>query len=214
MAQKDFQQIRNILMKLGNMEVSAEQHRIGLAQFGQTTKVEFLLNAHQTKEQTVNALRRFRVRPNGPRNLGSALDFARTQFFNKSAGGRANQGYRQFLVVLTGGLSNDPVIGASRLVRAEGVSIVAVSTDPNSVTELNSFRPYVYMSQDTNIVFTLRKLFEKEDEIVMSAGEGLKNNLTTKPIFLSDLMVTHWYSPILILIPSNLCKMYVFIIWW
>ncbi|XP_062321211.1 collagen alpha-6(VI) chain isoform X1 [Osmerus eperlanus] len=169
MAQKDFQQVRNLLMKLGNMEVSAEQHRIGLAQFGQTTKVEFLLNAHQTKEQTVNALRRFRVRPNGPRNLGSALDFARTQFFNKAAGGRANQGYRQFLVVLTGGLSNDPVIGASRLVRAEGVSVVAVATDPKSVTELKSLAQHVYMSQDTNIVPTLRNLLETEEEIVMSA---------------------------------------------
>ncbi|KAG7274222.1 hypothetical protein CRUP_007659 [Coryphaenoides rupestris] len=53
----DFQLMRTMLVRLVNqINVGASGHRIGLAQYGQDTKVEFLLNQHMTKDERVLVL--------------------------------------------------------------------------------------------------------------------------------------------------------------
>ncbi len=53
----DFQQVRTLLLRLTNqLNIGASAHRLGLAQYGQDVKVEFLLNAFQTKDETQNAI--------------------------------------------------------------------------------------------------------------------------------------------------------------
>ena len=67
MMQADFQLVRTLLMRLVNqLNPSTKTMRLGLAQFAQDTKVEFLLNTHNTKEEYLAALRKFRLplRPN------------------------------------------------------------------------------------------------------------------------------------------------------
>ncbi|XP_045075210.1 collagen alpha-4(VI) chain-like [Coregonus clupeaformis] len=67
MMQTDFQQVRTLLMRLVNqLNPSSKTTRLGLAQFAQDTKVEFLLNTHNTKEEYVAAFKKFRLplRPN------------------------------------------------------------------------------------------------------------------------------------------------------
>ncbi|KAK6326962.1 hypothetical protein J4Q44_G00026070 [Coregonus suidteri] len=113
MMQADFQQVRTLLMRLVNqLNPSSKTTRLGLAQFAQDTKVEFLLNTHNTKEEYMAAFKKFRLplRPNRSRYLGDALEYARTHFFTTASGGRNEQGYRQFLVTVTGGDSKDNVM--------------------------------------------------------------------------------------------------------
>uniref|UniRef100_A0A667YNI8 Collagen type VI alpha 6 chain n=1 Tax=Myripristis murdjan TaxID=586833 RepID=A0A667YNI8_9TELE len=130
LSQQDFQQTRTLLARLVNqLDVGVSAHRIGLAQFGQEPKAEFLLNAYKTKEEISAAVRRFQLRqlqPNEPRNLGRALEYASTQLFTSDAGGREDQGFRQFLVVVSGGDSTDAVFKESRLVKSEGVIVVGI----------------------------------------------------------------------------------------
>ncbi|KAK2845177.1 hypothetical protein Q5P01_011836 [Channa striata] len=166
----DFQQIRTVLARLVNqLNMSESGHRLGLAQYGENTKVEFLLNAFQTKEETLNGVKRFRLRklqPNEPRNLGSALEYASANFFTSEAGSRADQGFKQYLVVLSGKDSDDPVYKASRQVKAEGVTVVGLSYGA-SMTEMRVVATPPYIFQSTiNVVPFLRSIFEKEEENV------------------------------------------------
>uniref|UniRef100_A0A3Q3IQW3 VWFA domain-containing protein n=1 Tax=Monopterus albus TaxID=43700 RepID=A0A3Q3IQW3_MONAL len=151
----DFGQVRKVLEGLVNqLNIETSAYRLGLAQYGQDIKVEFLLNAYKTKEEVQNAVKSFHQRqlqPNEPRNLGNALEYASANFFTSEAGSRADQGYQQYLVVLSGKDSDDPVYKSSRLIKSEGITVVGVSLGASlKEMRLVATPPYVYPSV-TNI---------------------------------------------------------------
>lgn len=171
----DFQQIRSILTRLTNqLNIGASAYRLGLAQYGPDIKVEFLLNAFQTKEETQNAVRRFRQRrlqPNEPRNLGRALQYASTNFFTSEAGSRADLGYRQYLVVVGGKNSDDPVDRESRLIKSSGVTVVGMSLDA-MMTDMRVIATASYYYQTiSNAVPLLKGIFETEEEVTILTGD-------------------------------------------
>ncbi|XP_073340800.1 collagen alpha-6(VI) chain-like [Pagrus major] len=135
-AQGPFTVFRNDLIKLiTQLSIGSSTNRVGLAQYGQDTRVDFSLNTHQTKQETLGAVKRFRLRPqsNRPRNLGAALEFARTNFFTSQGGGRASQGFHQLLVVVSGKDSDDGVNEPARLIRSEGINVAAMSAGASMV---------------------------------------------------------------------------------
>ena len=175
----EFQNVKINLIKLvSQLNVGASAHRIGLAQYATNTSVAFYLNGFQTKKQTVDAVRLFRKRPmkpKEPRNLGKALQYANTNLFTKERGSRADQGYRQYLVVLSGKDSDDSVYKESRQIKAEGVTVVGMSLGA-SMSEMGviSTASYAYDSI-SNLVPGLKALFERQDqEANVTGGEWLK----------------------------------------
>lgn len=164
----EFQQIKLILTRLVNqINFGASAYRLGLAQYGQDVKVEFLLNAHQTKEEIQNALKRFRQRrltANEPRNLGSALRYARSNFFTSEAGSRADLGYQQYLVVLSGKDSDDAVDREAHITKSSGITVVGMGVGA-SMKEIRrvATAPYAYQSIN-NTVPTLKAVFETHGE--------------------------------------------------
>ncbi|KAM4600729.1 collagen alpha-6(VI) chain-like isoform 2-T2 [Polymixia lowei] len=171
MTATDFNQARNLLLKLVNqLNVGASAHRFGLVQFGQDIKVEFLLNAHRTKEETLVGVRRFRqrrVQPNEPRNLGNALEYAATRLFTSEAGSREDQGFHQFLVVVSGGDSTDDVFRTSRLVKDEGVTVVGIGLGSATVNEMKVVATSPYIYQTASIAPALKTVFETEEELTI-----------------------------------------------
>ncbi|KAI9532422.1 hypothetical protein NQZ68_031945 [Dissostichus eleginoides] len=171
----EFQQIRSILTRLANqLNIGASAYRLGWAQYGREVKEEYLLNARQTRIKTLNGLKRLRQRklqPNEPRNLGKALMYASTNLFTSDAGSRAEQGYRQFLVVISGKDSDDPVYRESRLIKSSGITVVGLSLGA-SMQEMRivATPPYIYQSF-TNIVPIMRAAFERlEAETALTGG--------------------------------------------
>ncbi|XP_068425550.1 collagen alpha-6(VI) chain-like [Clinocottus analis] len=174
MSSQNFLQVRNLLTRLVNqLNIGASAYRLGLAQYGPDVKVEFLLNALQTKEDTQAAVKRFRLRklqPNEPRKLGSALEFASTNFFTSGAGSRADQGYRQFLVVISGKDSDDPVYRESRLIKSSGVTVVSMSLGA-SMMEMNLVATTPYAYQSIPSVPALKAIFEREELETILTGD-------------------------------------------
>ncbi|KAF7644376.1 hypothetical protein LDENG_00223020 [Lucifuga dentata] len=170
----EFQQVRNLLVRLVNqLNVGSSAYRFGLAQYGQDVKVESLLKDFQTKEETQVGVRHFRQRklqPNEPRNLGGALEYASSHFFTKEAGSRADQGFREFLVVVSGKDSDDPVFKASRLIKSQGI-IVMVVTLGASMDEMRLIATAPYIYQSANIVPELKAVFETEKEEATIIGD-------------------------------------------
>ncbi|KAG7469864.1 hypothetical protein MATL_G00133270 [Megalops atlanticus] len=154
-AQSEISQVKNILIRLVNqLNVGINAYRIGLAQFSTDTKVEFLLNRYQTKEEVLTHLRtQLRLRPGRDRQLGRALEHARMNFFTTAAGSRIDEGFQQFLVVITAGQSQDSVIRASHLTRAEGVTVIAIGLPRANRQELQQVAtvPYVYQTSTQGI---------------------------------------------------------------
>ncbi|KAF6726853.1 Collagen alpha-6(VI) chain [Oryzias melastigma] len=104
----EFIQLRERLSEMiSRTDVGLSSCRLGLAQFGQDIEVEFLLNKHETKSETLEAVQKFSLQspPNQRRNLSRALEYAKTHFFGAEAGGRAHLGVPQLLVIV---LENEP----------------------------------------------------------------------------------------------------------
>lgn len=161
MPQGPFAIFRSELNKLvKQMNVGPSAFRIGLAQYVDETKVEFFLNASYTKQDTVTAVQRFRLRPqpNRRHNLANALEYARTQFFTQEAGGRAHHGSRQILVVVAGGDSVGPVYRESHLIKSDQIDIVGMSAGApmNFIDNLASRLDYAF---DHTRVTALKEIF-------------------------------------------------------
>ncbi|XP_034553245.1 collagen alpha-6(VI) chain [Notolabrus celidotus] len=169
----EFNQFRSELPQLiKKLDVGASANRIGLAQYGRDFNVEFLLNAFETKKDTLAAVQKLRLRrrPNQPRNLGSALQSANSKFFNREAGGRAHQGYQQFLVVVTGKESADPVSRTARMIQAEGITIIGMAAGASS-DAIQSFASPGY-SFSSPKVSLLDAVFQSEREDTTAECRG------------------------------------------
>ncbi|XP_045899718.1 collagen alpha-6(VI) chain-like isoform X5 [Micropterus dolomieu] len=157
-AQGPFTQFRSDLIKLINqLNPGASTNRIGLAQYGEDIKIDFGLSTYKTKQEIVTGVRRFRLRsqPNQPRNLGNALTSAKT-FFTREAGGRAHQGFQQFLVVVSGKDSDDPVSKAADVIESEGIIIAGV---------------------DAGATMDVIEGFESISHVLSSSGDLLKEDI-------------------------------------
>ncbi|KAL0985324.1 hypothetical protein UPYG_G00155490 [Umbra pygmaea] len=166
----EFQMFRSLLMRLASqLNIGRETHRLGLAQYALETNVEFLLNAHNVKADYMTALKKFRQRLGGPRYLGAALKNARKQFFSPTSGGRAEQGYRQFLVTVTGKDSEDNAMKVARTIKSEGVTIVSIGlgTSTDSALKVLATKPYSYHYQAVN-ASVLRNIFENEEDVIVT----------------------------------------------
>lgn len=165
--QQDFQLVRTYLTRLVNqMKVGANAHHIGLAQYGIDVKTEFNLTTYKTKEDILSAIRRFRPRrpqPTDPRNLGLALDHASKYFFTSEAGGRADQGYRQYLIIFSGKESDDNFKREARLIKSKGVTVIGMSLGSSlRGMKVIASQGQWYQSTD-NAVQILKAIFEKQE---------------------------------------------------
>lgn len=176
----EFQQLRVLLTRLVNqLNFSASTYRLGLAQYGQDIKDEFLFlfSTYQTKEQLLSAIKRLRQRtlkPNEPRNLGKALNYVYTKLFNGDARSQIDQGYRQYLVVLSGKDSDDPIYKEARLLKSAGITVMAFSLGASTQElKLVANPQYIYQTM-SNAVPSLKVAFERQEEVAtLTDGETI-----------------------------------------
>ncbi|RXM37103.1 Collagen alpha-6(VI) chain [Acipenser ruthenus] len=147
MGASNFQQIKLFILRIINqLKIGISQHRIGLAQFSEDTKTEFLLNTYETKAQVVNHIQNHFKFRGGAQRTGQALEYLRLNFFNKSAGSRISQGYTQIAVVITSSKSQDSVRKASKTIKEEGLKVISVGlmNSVRSELEIIATMPHVY----------------------------------------------------------------------
>ncbi|KAK1791235.1 hypothetical protein P4O66_013255, partial [Electrophorus voltai] len=124
---KEAQQMKTFLARIVNqMNIGKDANRVGLAQFSKDVQVEFLFNTNKTKEEILSSIRSLQLKPKEPRRIGNAIEYARKNFFNTSAGSRISQGFKQHLLVMTAGKSDDNVLRPARVIKNEAVKVIVV----------------------------------------------------------------------------------------
>ncbi|XP_056389375.1 collagen alpha-3(VI) chain [Hyla sarda] len=160
--------IRDLILKVvQSFEIGANKVRVGLVQFSNNPVTEFLLRANMNKPALIQSIRRLRHRGGDPLNIGKAIDFVVKNHFITSAGSRIEEGVPQYLVLLTGGKSEDDVASAVRLLGASRIrSLVAAigSADRNEAERIVSDSRYLFTVRDIkelpNIENTLVRSFK------------------------------------------------------
>ncbi|KAM6935984.1 collagen alpha-6(VI) chain-like isoform 1-T2 [Lycodopsis pacificus] len=164
---------KDFLKLIDELNVGASSYRIGLAQYGQEPKTEFYLNTFQTKQETLAAVKRFRLapKPNQSRNLGRALKYARTHFFTRGAGGRAHQGTPQSLVVVSGRKSDDYVSEHAQNIKKAAVTVYGMSAGA-SRDELMLFASDRYAFDSPRLLLLKKFLMTEQKETITEDCKG------------------------------------------
>nr|XP_014344739.1 PREDICTED: collagen alpha-3(VI) chain isoform X3 [Latimeria chalumnae] len=106
----EFGPIRELISRtVQDLEIGIDKARVAVVQYSDDVTVNFLLNAHLTKDELSSAIRRLRPKGGTQLNTGAALEYVGKNIFVRPAGSRIEEGVPQFLVVLTGGKSTDDV---------------------------------------------------------------------------------------------------------
>lgn len=181
-SKQEQQTIRNFLYRLVNqLEVGKNANRVGLAQFSEDVKEEFLLNTDKTKNEMVSFIRNLQLRPTGERRIGHAIEYAHTHFLNSTAGSRVSEGFKQFLLVISAGESADGVVQASRTIKEDAVTVFAVGlnkADPFEMKDISSPQhSYKLVGNVPQVQQKLKSAIDTWEDAAVTEGECLHNLL-------------------------------------
>uniref|UniRef100_A0A8C2UVY7 Collagen alpha-3(VI) chain n=1 Tax=Chinchilla lanigera TaxID=34839 RepID=A0A8C2UVY7_CHILA len=156
----EFQYIRGFIERLVDyLDVGFETTRVAVIQFSEDPKVEFLLNAHASKDEVQNAVRRLRPKGGTQVNVGSALEYVSRNIFKRPLGSRIEEGVPQFLVLISSRKSDDEVGDSAVELKQFGVApftvgrnadqeeLVKISLSPEYVFSVSTFRELPSLEQ-------------------------------------------------------------------
>ncbi|NWQ86403.1 CO6A3 protein, partial [Burhinus bistriatus] len=146
-AAQEFYLIRDLIERIvNNLDVGFDTTRISVVQFSEHPHVEFLLNAHSTKDEVQSAVRRLRPQGGQQVNVGEALEFVAKTIFTRPSGSRIEEGVPQFLIILSSRKSDDDLEYPSLQVKQVGVApmVVAKNVDPEEMVQISLSPDYVF----------------------------------------------------------------------
>uniref|UniRef100_A0A673JMI4 Collagen alpha-6(VI) chain-like n=1 Tax=Sinocyclocheilus rhinocerous TaxID=307959 RepID=A0A673JMI4_9TELE len=146
-SRQEQQIIRTFLPRLiQQLNVGKNTNRVGLAQFSENVKEEFLLNTDKARNEILSSIRSLTLRPTGERKIGNAIEYAHKKFFSNVTGSRVSEGFKQFLLVISAGESADGVVQASRTIKTDAVTVFAVGLNKADAHEMKyiSSQPHSY----------------------------------------------------------------------
>lgn len=141
---ENFQTIREFLSSLVSIfEVAPDKVRLGLVQYSNTPRTEFLLNAYQNKEDILNYIKNMRYKTGGT-HTGLGLEFLLNNLFVPEAGSRTQANVPQIAIVITDGNSQDEVEPHAHKLRERGIKLYAIGIKDADETLLRQIanRPY------------------------------------------------------------------------
>ncbi|XP_021513098.1 collagen alpha-3(VI) chain isoform X2 [Meriones unguiculatus] len=162
-ASPEFQHIRTLIERIVEyLDIGFDTTRVAVIQFSDDPKMEFPLNAHFSKDEVQNAVRR--LRPKGGRQVyvGNALEYVLKNIFQRPLGSRIEEGVPQFLVLISSGKSADEVGDSAAELKQFGVAPLTVArhTDQEELVKISLSPEYVFS------VSTFRELPRLEQKLL------------------------------------------------
>lgn len=159
----EFQHIRTLIERLVEyLDIGFDTTRVAVIQFSEDSKMEFPLNAHFSKDEVQNAVRR--LRPKGGRQvyIGNALEYVLKNIFQRPLGSRIEEGVPQFLVLISSGKSADEVDDSAVELKQFGVAPLTIArhADQEELVKISLSPEYVYS------VSTFRELPRLEQKLL------------------------------------------------
>uniref|UniRef100_A0A667Z7S4 VWFA domain-containing protein n=1 Tax=Myripristis murdjan TaxID=586833 RepID=A0A667Z7S4_9TELE len=176
---KNFEQVRQFLYTLVNsFDVGPNHVRIGLVQYSNTPRTEFLLNTYQSKEDILQYISNLPYKGGGTQT-GLGLDFMLTEHFVEGAGSRARYGVPQIAVVITDGQSQDNVEPHAQQLKSRGIILYAIGIKDADEAQLREIAnephdQYVYSVSD---FAALQGLSQSVIQTLCTAVEEAKRQL-------------------------------------
>ncbi|KAG6930871.1 collagen type VI alpha 3 chain [Chelydra serpentina] len=139
--------IRGLIERLVNsLDVGFDATRVAVIQFSDDPKIEFLLNAHSSKDEVLSAVRKLRPKFGQRVNVGAALEYVSKNIFTRPSGSRIEEGVPQFLILLYSRQSADEVEDPIREIKQIGVAplTIAKNVDREELTKISLSPEYIF----------------------------------------------------------------------
>lgn len=175
-----FPAIRDMVQRVvEKLDVGLDNVRVSVVQYSDDPKLEFLLNEYSTKEEVRQSIRRMRSKGGNQLNTGQALEYVSKTIYQRSAGSRVEEGVPQFLILVTGGKSNDDVSGPANQLKLSRVAPLAVGAHDADAEELKliSFSPEL-----TYTIRDFQQLPTVEQQLLTKVSTMTRDDISTPPI--------------------------------
>uniref|UniRef100_A0A672J1H2 Collagen, type VI, alpha 3 n=1 Tax=Salarias fasciatus TaxID=181472 RepID=A0A672J1H2_SALFA len=141
---REFNNIRDMIRRVvEKLDVGVDKVRISVVQYSDDPKLEFRLNDFSTKNEVRQAVTRLQSKGGNSLNTGRALEYVARNIYQRSAGSRIEDGVPQFLILVTGGTSDDDVSASADQLKRNQIAPLAIGSrnaDPEELKKI-SLRP-------------------------------------------------------------------------
>ncbi|XP_073425720.1 collagen alpha-6(VI) chain-like [Dendrobates tinctorius] len=168
-----FNQVKSFLSRtVSQMQIGANQYRIGLARYNDDLQVDFSLSTFKAKNPIVNYIKNKFDFQGGSLKMGNALDKVKESLFNE-INIRDKSKYPPVLVVITSGPSLDDVQLSADALKQENVRIIAMGLKNASKSQLEA------MATSPRLAFMInnvRDLNTFSKDLVSAIQDVVKNS--------------------------------------
>lgn len=140
------------------LDVGRDMIRVALVLYGADPVVQFDLNNNYNKGDMQNIVQNLKFPGGYNSNLGAALELVNENLLGPEAGGRAEEGVPQALVIISAGQSTDDVSEGERALKQANVFIFGVAIGDSASAQLQTIatdRSFVLSATDVRTVATL-----------------------------------------------------------
>lgn len=156
----NFPYVRDMVLRIiERLDVGRDTVRVALALYNGDPQIKFYLNSYDSRSSVLEAVKGLTYSGGDESNLGLALEEVAQSLLGQTAGGRAEEGVPQMLLVVSAGPSTDDTGAGDRALKRAGVitfgatigdtataDLEAVATDKSFVLSAPDFRAVANMA--------------------------------------------------------------------
>ncbi|XP_035988555.1 collagen alpha-3(VI) chain isoform X2 [Fundulus heteroclitus] len=125
--QENFKEVREFIMNLiDSFFTERDNLRVSLAQYAADVTDAFYLNTYSNRDDVVDAISKIQYKGGRAVRTGDAIRYVQNVHFTKERGSRIDEGIPQFLMLITGGRSDDDGKTAALALKSRGVKVFAI----------------------------------------------------------------------------------------
>lgn len=133
----NFPLMRDLALKIIEpLDVGRDTIRVALAVYSTDPEIQFYLNSYDSKAAVVEAVKGLTFTGGDQSNLGAALEEVAESLLSQTAGGRAEEGVPQMLVIISAGPSTDDTGVGDRALKMASVITFGVVIGNTATADL------------------------------------------------------------------------------
>lgn len=144
-----------VLRIIERLDVGRDTVRVALALYNTDPQIKFYLSSYDSKSSVLEAVKGLTLSGGDESNLGAALEEVAESLLSQTAGGRADEGVSQMLVVISAGQSTDDFGAGDRALKRAGVITFGVAIGDTATTDLEAVatdKSFVLLAPDFRAV--------------------------------------------------------------
>lgn len=155
----NFPHLRDLALSVvERLDVRQDAIRVAVILYSSDPEIQFYLNSYDSKAAVMDAIKGLSFTGGAEANLGAALQEVADTLLTSEAGGRAEDGVPQAVVVISAGTSSDDLSAGDRALKTQSVFIFGVAAGGASTAELEGIatdRTFVLSAPSASAVAAL-----------------------------------------------------------